>query len=71
MVTKKKEKELAEKYLKQRDFRKAEGFAINTQEMNPNDCDEIFFDGKELHKAIEDYFKKDYSLIYKYFHGKL
>ena len=29
-----KKEELAEKYIIQRGFRKAEGFAINTQEMN-------------------------------------
>ncbi len=53
-----KNKKLAEKFLEERGFRKTEGFAINTQEMNPNDADEIFFDGKKLHEAIEDYFRK-------------
>ena len=50
-----KEEELAKKYIKQRGFRKAEGFAINTQEMNPEEYEEIFFEGKNLNKAIEDF----------------
>lgn len=53
-----KEKELKEKYLKSCGFRKARGYAINTQEMNPEDFDEIFFEGDSLQKAIEDYYRE-------------
>lgn len=64
-------RELAEEYLKQRGFRKTEGFAINTQEMNPNDYDEILFDGKDLPKAIEDYCRKvDEYWIYEPSNGE-
>ena len=54
----KKVKEIAEKFLIAHGFKKEKGFAINTQEMNPNDYDEIFFDGTTLEKAIKDYFRK-------------
>lgn len=52
-----KDKKLAELYLISKGFRKAKGFAINTQEMNPNDYEEIFFEGESLNKAITDYFR--------------
>lgn len=52
------EKELMEKYLKQRGFRKGKGFAINTKEMNPEEFEEIFFEGDSLEKAIEDYYRE-------------
>ena len=42
------EKELAEKYITQRGFRKAKGFVIITEELNPNDYDEIFYEGETL-----------------------
>ena len=42
------ERKLAEKYLTQREFRKAHGFAINTEGINPNSHDEIFCEGKNL-----------------------
>jgi len=53
-----KEKEIAEKFLIAHGFKKERGFAVNTQEMNPNNSDEIFFEGETLEKAIEDYFRK-------------
>ncbi|KKM60367.1 hypothetical protein LCGC14_1542600 [marine sediment metagenome] len=53
-----KEGRLKEEYLKERGFTKAKGYAINTQEMNPNDCDEIFFEGNNLQKAIQDYVRE-------------
>ncbi len=52
-----KEKELKEKYLKEREFRKAKGYAINTQDMNPEDFEEIFFEGDELNKAIDGFYR--------------
>ena len=48
------EQELAEKYVTERGFRKAKGFAINTEEMNPDNYDEVFFDGETLEEAIEE-----------------
>ena len=53
-----KDRKLMEKYLQARGFKKAKGYALNTQEMNPNDYDEIFFEGESLKKAIEDYFRE-------------
>lgn len=50
-----KEEEIKELYLKSKGFRKTKGFAINTQEMNSEDYDEIFFEGKDLMTAIEDF----------------
>lgn len=65
------EKELMEKYLKERGFKKVSGYAINTQEMNPEDYDEIFFEGKELHKAMEDFWRKvDEYWIYEPSNGE-
>ena len=39
-------------------FTKKEGFALNTQEMNPGDYEEIFFAGKSLDEAIKDYYRE-------------
>lgn len=52
------DKKLKEKYLEERDFRKASGFGINTQEMNPEDYDQILFEGDKLEDAIGDYVEK-------------
>ena len=52
------EKKLMEKYLKERGFRKAKGYAINTEEMNPEMFTEIFYEGKTLEKAIEDFYRE-------------
>ncbi len=51
------EKELAEKYVTQRGFRKAKGFAIITEELNPNDYDEIFYEGDTLDEAISGHYR--------------
>ena len=51
------EKELAEKYVIERGFKKAKGFSINPEEMNPTDCDEVFFEGETLEEAIDGYYK--------------
>ena len=40
------------------DFTKASGYAINTEEMNPESYSEIFFEGKTLNEAIKDYYRK-------------
>jgi hypothetical protein len=53
-----KQEELAKRYLKERDFTFQEGFVINTQEMNPNNYDEIMFEGKTIDEAIDGYFRK-------------
>ena len=60
-----KNEKLAERFLEQNGFRKAEGFAINTEEMNPEGYDEIFFEGKELDKSIYDYIRKVKYWIYE------
>ncbi len=52
------EKELAEKYLTQRSWRKATGYAFNTQEMNPDDYDEIFFEGDTMEDALHNLHRK-------------
>ena len=51
-------KQLKEFFVTSNGFTKEKGFAINTQEMNPNDFEEIFFAGKSLNKAIEDFYRK-------------
>ena len=53
-----KNKKLAEKFLEQNGFKKTEGFAINTEEMNSEGYEEIFFEGNTLDKAIGDYVRK-------------
>ena len=50
-----KNKKLAEKYLEQNGFRKAKGFAID--DLNPDNYDEVFFEGETLEKAIEGHFR--------------
>jgi len=50
-----KDEQLIELYLKDNGFRKAKGFAINTQEMNPEEYEEIFYEGKELYDTIQDF----------------
>ena len=49
------ENKINELYLKSRGFRKTFGYAINTQEMNPEEYDEIFFEGNNLFIAIKDF----------------
>ena len=51
-------KQLKEFFVTSNGFTKERGFAINTQEMNPNDFEEIFFSGKTLNKAIEDFYRE-------------
>jgi len=51
-------KQLKEFFVTSNGFTKEKGFAINTQEMNPEEWDEIFFAGKSLNKAIEDFYRK-------------
>jgi len=53
-----KDRKLVEKYLTQREFRKVKGFAINTQEMNPKEYDEIYFEGDILAEAIKDFWRR-------------
>lgn len=53
----KSDKILAVEYVKQRGFRKAQGYAIKTLEMNPEEYEEIFFEGETLQKAIEDFYR--------------
>jgi len=48
-----KENELKEKYLKERKFRKANGFAVNKSLGFNEDCGEIYFEGETLEQAIE------------------
>ena len=43
-----KDRKLVERYLKTLDFTKESGFAINTEEMNPENWDEVFFHGESL-----------------------
>jgi hypothetical protein len=52
-----KEEKLKELFVLSNGFTKEKGFAINTQEMNPEEYEEIFFAGKSLVKAIEDFFR--------------
>ncbi len=49
------EEELKEFFVTSNGFTKEQGFAINTQEMNPEEYEEIFFAGESLNKAIEDF----------------
>ena len=57
-ISKEQEEKLAEQYIRQRGFLKKKGFAINTQEMNPEDYEEIMYEGESLNKAIEDFVRK-------------
>lgn len=60
-----KEETLIKRYLIERGFRKAKGFALDTRAMNPEEYDEIFFEGKSLDKAIEGNFRKVEYWIYE------
>ena len=51
-------KQLKEFFVTSNGFTKESGFAINTQEMNPEDFEEIFYSGKSLNKAIEDFYRE-------------
>ena len=51
-------KQLKEFFVTSNGFTKEKGFAINTQEMNPEDFEEIFFAGKSLNKAIKGFYRK-------------
>lgn len=50
-------KELKEKYLTERGFRKAKGWAIDS-ELNPEDYEEIFYEGDSLEQALSDFARK-------------
>jgi hypothetical protein len=52
------EEELKSKFLVSHDWERLEGWAINTEEMNPETYEEIFFQGETLEEAIEDYARK-------------
>jgi len=58
-------KQLKEFFVTSNGFTKESGFAINTQEMNPEDFEEIFFPGKTLNKAIEDFCRKAVWYAYR------
>jgi len=62
---------MAEQYLKERDFTWQEGFAIDFEEMNPNDCIELLFAGKTLQEAIQDYVRKTSWWAYNPSNGEL
>lgn len=47
------------------DWEKCEGYAINTAEMNPEEHEVIFFAGKTLSKAIEDFVRRTSWWEYK------
>ena len=47
------------------DWERLEGWAINTQEMNPEEYEEIFWEGKKLEEAISDYVRKTFWWSYK------
>ena len=51
-------KQLKEFFVTSNGFTKEKGFAINTQEMNPEEYEEIFFAGKSLNKTIEDFYRE-------------
>lgn len=53
-----KDEKIAEQFIVASGWQKQTGFAINTKEMNPEDWEEVFFEGKTLEKAITDYFRK-------------
>lgn len=59
------EKKLIERYLRDRGFRKTKGFAVDSRAMNPEEYEEVFFEGRTLNKAIEDYFRKVEYWIYE------
>lgn len=51
-------KQLKEFFVTSNGFTKESGFAINTQKMNEDDFEEIFFSGKSLNEAIKDFYRK-------------
>jgi len=59
------EEELKEFFVTSNGFTKEQGFAINTQEMNPEEYEEIFFAGESLNKAIEDFYREVTFYAYK------
>ena len=58
------DEKIAEKYLKQRGFRKAIGWRIAHEEMNPHEWEYIFFEGESLERALQDYATKTDYWIY-------
>lgn len=64
-ITQSKINKLKESYLKERGFKKAKGYAIDTNEMNPEEYDEIYFEGESLEKSIKEYWRKIEFWIYE------
>ena len=59
------ENQLKQRYIEERGCRKAYGFAINTMEMNPEEYEEIIFEGKTLNDAIKDFFREVVYWVYE------
>jgi len=59
------ENKLKEKYLKERMFRKVNGFAINKFLGFNEDCEEIYFEGETLEESIAGNYRKTEYWIYE------
>lgn len=44
--------------MKERGIEKKSGFALNTERMNPDNFDEIFYPGDSIEVAIEEFFRR-------------
>lgn len=49
---------IKKKYLIERGYREASGWAVNTEELNPEGFAEIFWEGRHLEDAISDYCRR-------------
>ncbi len=49
---------LKKKYLIERGYKEVSGWAVNTEELNPEGYSEIFWEGRYLEDAISDYCRR-------------
>jgi hypothetical protein len=52
------DEDIAKRYLNERGFRFVEGFAINTESMNPTGFDGVKMPGKTLQEALKGHFEE-------------
>ncbi len=66
----KEDEKIAEKFLIANDWEKQTGFAVNTQEINPDDWDEIYYEGNTLYEALQDFVRETSWWSYKPSNGE-
>lgn len=60
-----KDEKKAKRFLSAHGWTFTKGFAFDTNGMNPNGYDEIFFSGETAEKAAEDYIRKAEYWVYE------